>query len=619
MKKLLSIILTITLVFGTMLCFTACGKTGDNGTTPTDAAGTTGGELNGTYDIVIWVSELEGVKELTKQQVADFCTANPGIVINATVEGVSESESATQMVTSVEDGADIFCFAQDQLARLVMAGALNKLGTATSATVTAENDAGSVAAASVGGALYCFPLTSDNGYFMFYDKSVIPAEHIDSLEDIIADCEAAGMMFSMELEGSAWYNAAFFFATGCESTWETDLDGNFVAVNDNFNSDKGLIALKGMQKVLQSSAYNNSSAHADFSAAVKSAVVISGPWGTTIAQEALGENFAAADLPSFTIDGTSYHLGSYSGNKLLGVKPQTDAKKTAVLQQLALYLTGEKCQTERFTQLAWGPSNLAVQATDAVQNDIALSALAEQSAYAIPQGQIHGSWWDIGKVYATTAKTATTEAELTAALEAYQASIQGLLSMPVDEKEAFSVIGAFAGTNWDTDISMTQKPEGTWYSEAILFAAGDEFQVRQGKSWDVQFGAIGDDGNSTKNNFVVSDAGYYFVKLVFDKAAKTGVVTLEKSNPNIGYTVIGTVNGDAWSVDLPMEIQADGTWITAESYALVAGDEFKVRQGYNWDVAYGTDGNNFVVDNAGTYKIKLTLTETNGTVELIAE
>ena len=385
-------------------------------------------DLSGTYDITVWVSELEGVRELTIQQIKSFCEANPGITINATVEGISESESSTQMITSVEDGADIFCFAQDQLARLVMAGALNKLGQAAAAEVTANNDAGAVAAASVGGALYCYPLTSDNGYLMFYDKSVIGEDHIDSLEDIIADCEKAGRLLSFSLEGSAWYNASFFFATGCVSTWTTDLYGNFTAVDDTFNSDKGLIALKGMQKVLKSSCYNNSDAHADFSAAIPSAVVISGTWGTPIAQAALGDNFAAADLPSFTVDGISYHLGSYSGNKLMGVKSQTDTKKTAVLHKLALYLTNEECQMARFEKFGWGPSNKAAQSTDAVKSDVALSALTAQNAYATPQGQVHSSWWDIGKVYATIAKNATTDQELRNALSAYQAAVSELVA-----------------------------------------------------------------------------------------------------------------------------------------------------------------------------------------------
>ena len=45
--------------------------------------------------------------------------------------------------------------------------------------------------------------------------------------------------------------------------------------------------------------------------------------------------------------------------------------------------------------------------------------------------------------------------------------------------------------------------------------------------------------------------------------------------------------------------------------------EFKVRQGKAWDVAYGTDGNNFVVETAGTYRVRLTLNGEEGTVELV--
>ena len=254
------------------------------------------------YSITVWVSESEGVKELTEQQIARFCEEN-GITLNFTVEGISEADSATLMITSVEDGADIFSFSQDQLSRLVQAGALQVLGEAASDQVRELNDEVSIKAATVNGQLYCYPLTSDNGYFMYYDKSVVKEEHLDSLEDIIADCEAAGRMFSMELETSAWYNASFFFAAGAVSEWVTDESGAFVSVNDTFNSEAGIIALKGMQKLLKSSVYNSSSNAADFSAAIPSAVLISGTWAVSDVKAALGDNFGATDLPSFTVDG----------------------------------------------------------------------------------------------------------------------------------------------------------------------------------------------------------------------------------------------------------------------------------------------------------------------------
>ena len=583
--KLFSIVALLVLV----VCLSfACKKKDDTDTSES---------LDGTYKITVWVSEIEGVKELTEKQIQDFMTANPGIKIEATVEKVGEGEAATQMITSVEDGADLFCFAQDQLARLVQAGALNPLGQQASATITAENDGGAVGAATVDGKIYCYPLTSDNGYFMYYDKRVISEDKLGSLEDLIKACEDAGKGFSFNLEGSGWYNASFFFATGCTSTWQLDATGEYTGVNDNFNSDNGVIALKGMQKVLKSSAYVDSENGADFDAAKKSAVVITGTWDEKTISKILGDNMGCAKLPSFTVDGKTYQLGSFSGNKLMGVKPQTDSKRNAVLQKLAVYLTGEKCQTERFEEVGWGPSNLKAQQSEAVKASPTLSALAAQNNFAIPQGQIHGSWWDIAKTYATAARKATTDQDLKDALKAYEDAINGLFTMPADEKEAFTVIGKFGGYNWDTDIEMEQKPTGTWMTkEPIEFAAGDEFKVRQGKNWDVSFGDNG-------NNVVVTEAGKYYVKLVHDKDAGTGVVTLEKVNPNYGWTVIGKFEENNWNADVYMEPDADGLWSTVEPISFAAGDEFKVRFGLSWDVSYGDGTNNYAVTEAGSYHV----------------
>jgi len=530
-KKILALGLVATM---TAALFAGCTSGGGTDTTKatdgtkaaeesTTAAGATDlSALAGTYDITVWVSESDGVADLTQQQIARFCEENEGIVINATVEGVTEADSASKMITDVESGADLYCFAQDQLSRLVEAGALVKLGTAASETVTNANDTTSVSAASVGNELYCYPLTSDNGYFMFYDSSVIPAEDVDSLEAILADCEAAGKMFSMELETSAWYLASFFFGTGCVSDWTTDTEGTFTSVNDTFNSDNGLIAMKGIQKVVTSTAYTSSSATADFAAAVPSAVVVSGTWGSAAAKEALGDNYAVADLPSFEVDGKSYHLGSYSGCKLMGVKPQSDATKTAVLQQLALYLTNATCQLERFNLVGWGPSNVEAQKDDAVAADAALVALAAQNQYATPQGNIHGSWWDDAKVLGTAAKEATSDDDLKAALETYEKTINAYFERSAEELSAMSIIGAFGGYNWDTDVTMTEDPEGTW-TVTQEFKAGDEFKIRQGASWDVNFGV---DGEVNGANIVIEEDGTYLITLVYD--GTTASVTVEK-------------------------------------------------------------------------------------------
>ena len=496
-SKILALILTLVMLAS---CFVACN------TTPPDNSGSNS-DLDGTYDITMWVSEKEGVADQFKEQIAAFMKANPGIVINASIEGVTEADAGSKVVADVASAPDIYCFAQDQLARLVQAAALAAPGQKASDTIKANNDAGSVAAASVAGTLYAYPMTSDNGYYMYYNTSIISEEDAESLEKIIAACEANNVKFRYGLE-NAWYTASFFFATGCHSNWTMDADGNFNAVDDTFNSPEGLVAMKGMEKLAKSSCYDsNSDIFTD------AGVIITGIWNAEAAEEHFGENFGATDLPSFTVDGKSYHLGSFTGNKLMGVKPQTDAKRAAVLSLLAQFLTSEECQNQRYESFQWGPSNLNAQSSEAVQANPSLAALAKQNAYGQPQGQIHGAWWDIAKVLGADAKAATSEADLQTALDEYDAAIEGVLTMSDEAKQAWSVIGSLCGTNWDTDLPMTAAGDNTWESDVLSLEVGNEFKVRQGASWDVNFGANGEAGGA---NIVVETAGNYKVQLVYD-------------------------------------------------------------------------------------------------------
>lgn len=497
-KGLISIIIALMMVV--VLC--ACGKQTPAGTDSTTAA-TEGGSssaLAGTYKITVWVAE--NAVELTKSQIAKFNETNTdGIKFDATVEAVSEADAGTNMITDVEAGGDIFCFAQDQFARLVQANALSKLGTAAAATVKAANAAGVVSAATLGEDLYAYPLTADNGYFMYYDKSVIPEADVDSLEKLIADCEKEEKYFAFEMQSSAWYLASFFFGTGCVSEWESDGE-SFTSVHDTFNSPEGLIAVKGMKKLVDSKFHLSSSKGAEFASGA--AIVVSGTWDYEAVKELLGDNMGVADLPSFEVDGKSYHLGSFNGCKLMGVKPQTNATKGAAIHKLAQYLTGEECQLERFNALSWGPSNSNAQKNEAVQANPGLAALLAQSPYSIPQGQIHGSWWDIAKVIGDDVKAAKDDAGLQAALDNYSAKINALFNMSDEEKNAFTVIGSINGDGWSVDIPMTKVSEGVWETETLTLTAGEEFKCRQGKSWDVAY---------PSSNFVVETSGSYVIRL----------------------------------------------------------------------------------------------------------
>ena len=335
-------------------------------------------------EIKVWVAE--NTVEFTKTQVEAFKAANPEYAgMTVVVEPVGEGDAASNMLTDVEAGADIFGFAQDQLARLVAAGALIDVAPENAEIVAAQNDAGSVSAVMMGDVMYAYPMTSDNGYFMYYDKSVVTDP--TNLEAVLADCEKAGKNFYMEIN-SGWYQTAFFFGAGCTLTYSTDDEGNIVAMDCDYASENGVKALKSMIKLAQSPAFVNGASAAN---ATNLGAIVDGTWDAVAVKGILGENYAATKLP--TIDG--FQLGGFGGFKMLGVKPQTDENKLAACDALALYLTSGEVQAARFDAVGWGPSNLEAQQSDAVKADVALSALGAQLAYCIGQGQYPGEYWTL--------------------------------------------------------------------------------------------------------------------------------------------------------------------------------------------------------------------------------
>ena len=391
----------------------------------------------GTYDIKVWVDDK--IVDLTRTQIQSFAAESGGhYTINARVEPQSEGTAASQMLQDVQSGADIFVFAQDQLSRLKVAGAVSKITGNYASFIQKNNSKDSVKAASLDGngeTLYAFPVTSDNGYFLYYDKRIIPDADASDMSKILADCKSAGKKINFEARSNGFYAASYFLATEngkegatplCKSDWTLDEEtGKFTAYDDNFYGDNGLIAAKGLKELDDTSLVAGNSLASKLGDTA--AAVISGIWEYDVASNRLKDNLGCAELPSYTVDGKSYHLGSYDGYKLMGVKPQRDAKKASVCRKLARYLTGEACQTQRFKEVAWGPTNSKSSQRDEVANHPGLAALNAQHKYATQQGQCPGAWFVALSTTAKSVKNNSTDDQIRAVLNNYKNGLPDLL------------------------------------------------------------------------------------------------------------------------------------------------------------------------------------------------
>ena len=379
-----------------------------------------------TIDLKVWCATE--ILDLTKSQLGSIPAISETTKLNITVEPMGEGDAAEKMITDVESGADVYCFAQDQLARLVAAGALAKVSSNFASSIKTRNDAGSVEAATVGSDLYAYPLTSDNGYFLYYDNSFFSADDVKDLSTMLTKAKAKTKTIAFNA-GSAWYNAAFFFGAGATCEFKTNVNGDFVSYTDTYNSAAGLKAAKGMAELIKSGAYVDSS-NAPEALGKDSVAVVSGTWDYAKAKELLGDKLGVAELPSFKVGNESFHLGSFAGYKLVGVKPQAKADRSYAAAYVAEYLTNKDNQLGRFKTNSWGPSNLEAQGTAEVKAAPALTALAAQNKHSKVQGQYPQAWWNVaGAIAGSINDLATvTDAGLQKILDTYHGQLDGMLS-----------------------------------------------------------------------------------------------------------------------------------------------------------------------------------------------
>ena len=375
-------------------------------------------DLAGEYTITIWCSG--SMLDLTKKQVEAFNTSNDrGIRFHVTFQSVNEAEAPDRILMG-EPGGDIFFFPHDQLGRLVYGDILHALDEQGTSFVRSENVEAAVDAATCNGKAYAYPVTADNTFFVFYDKRAVKEDSLNDIWKMIADCEAANKTFCFDLK-NGWYLSSFFFGVGCNSIWETDTDGTFVAVHDTFNSDMGFIAAKAMNMVMNSDKFISTSEAYEFDN--HAGFIVSGTWHTETAKQILGDNFGVAPLPKFTMNGVSYQLSPFTGCKLLGVKTHRDRKLNAACHLLAQYLSGEKAQVERFEAFGWGPSNIIAAKSDKVLADPVLGSIAMQAPYSVNLGTVPADWWTNTQILGETLQNATSDADIRAALKAYEESL----------------------------------------------------------------------------------------------------------------------------------------------------------------------------------------------------
>lgn len=346
-------------------------------------------DTNGVVKLTLWGAEedqklLGTIVENFKKQYEKESS------FEITIEAIGEADCKKTILGDVGGCADVFTFADDQLMALAAAGVLKPIENADS--IRKSNLEGSVEAASIEDNLYAYPLTADNGYFMYYNKAYFKEADLKTLDDMLTIAADNGKKLVMDWN-SGWYLYSFFGNTGMEVGLGDDGVTNVCNWNSKEGDIKGTDVTKALLDIGKNAGFQNGTDN-DLTEGAKNGNVIagvSGVWLSGSLKEAWGDNFGAVKLPTYTCAGKQVQMGSYVGYKMVGVNAYSDNAEWAA--KLAEWISNEENQTLRFEQRGQGPSNKNASETDEVKNDLAIKALLEQSAYGSLQ-RIGGKYWE---------------------------------------------------------------------------------------------------------------------------------------------------------------------------------------------------------------------------------
>lgn len=338
------------------------------------------------------IESMEEFKQLHKDEVK----------LEYTVSVEEEDTCKTTVLSDPKAAADIFCFPDDQLQELYMAGALLEISEDKDAIIDSVGgpDSGAARVAMRDGKLMACPMSAGNGYFLYYNRDYLTEEDVKSLDRILEVARDNGKYFTMDL-GSGWYIYSFFKGAGLTMERSPEEDCNICNWNSTDMPYTGVMVTECMLKMATDPGFKDLGDEG-FQEAVASGEVIAGingAWNAEKVSSAWGRAYSAAKLPVCTINGDEVQMASFMGYKLMGVNANTSSPEWAV--KAAEYLTSEEAQLKRFKKIGDCPVNLNAAQREEVQAAPAVAALTEQSEFGYAQN-VADPFWSASQIFGIT-------------------------------------------------------------------------------------------------------------------------------------------------------------------------------------------------------------------------
>lgn len=313
----------------------------------------------------IWAPENQIQTGTLDSMTKSFQALHPEWNITFNVETQGEDTLKDEILKDVSAAGDVFFFASDQLNELINAGAIARLGGSTEEMVKSTMGESVVKTVTKDDAIYGIPFTH-NTFIMYYDKSLLSAKDVKSVEGIMAK-ETGDKVYNFCFDpAGGWKLGAWYYGAGLTIYGESQTD---FAAGANWNNSTGVAVTNYLIDLINNpkTAFADDVSLSELTADHRIGAWFDGSWNYNLYKDALGDDLGLAVIPTFNPDGKDYQLKGFYGSKAIGVNSQS--QNPAVAVAFAAYLGSEEMQLERFEKNGQVPTNLKAGESEELQED----------------------------------------------------------------------------------------------------------------------------------------------------------------------------------------------------------------------------------------------------------
>ena len=289
------------------------------------------------------------------------------------VTQVEEGKGAAQFA-SAKAAPAIFPYASDQIVDFQNLGALTPLRTENVKWIASNMLDDASTAARVGSSVLGYPFTSDNGVVMFYDKSVVQAEDIDTFSKLWAKASELDLEVDFKLTEGFYAAGALHTYSKSKSLYKLTPTNTGYKSSSSFNGTEGLSAIKTAYSLLK----NNNETLRFGDGAPSTSGILATIVDTSYVQSfktLMGDKYAVAPLP-YVDDAKTTRMGSYVGYKFYGINATLDTDSKTMAHDVAKFLVSSYSQSKRYETFRNKPTMKNLQSI--CENEPHIKALNQQ-------------------------------------------------------------------------------------------------------------------------------------------------------------------------------------------------------------------------------------------------